>query len=152
MQKIYADAPKVNESPRPVLLYAGDAILISRTGNGLQLLIDGFTTYMEDKDMKINLKKTFTMTCRKGRPKRKTHYLKGIALAASESFTYLGVNFSSSDQMGTDVEAAKLKCIRSSEALCSFASKIGNKPIRELLAIYKGNVYLVSITEPLCGA
>lgn len=57
LQKINTDTPKVDHRLTPVLLYADDAVLISRTGNGLQHVIEGFTAYMEDKNMKINLKK-----------------------------------------------------------------------------------------------
>ena len=55
------DIPYIGSHPIPLLLYADDAVLIARTGRGLQLLIDNFSILMNNVELHPNFGKTFTM-------------------------------------------------------------------------------------------
>ncbi|XP_069057771.1 vomeronasal type-2 receptor 26-like [Pleurodeles waltl] len=63
-KKVTVDSPQVGEG-QSMLLYAGDAVLLSQTANGLLRLMDCFATFMEGRDVQVNLKETYTMICGK---------------------------------------------------------------------------------------
>lgn len=103
--------------------------------NGLQCLIEHFALYMSD--LQLNLKKTFVMTCRSNRLKNRQHHVGGAAINRVSTFSYLGSIFNRSGTWNTHIESCNLKCLRTTERIFRFSSKIGNKPIREILALYR---------------
>lgn len=148
LQKLEIDAPKVGVRPTPVLLYADDAVLITRTANGLQCLIEKFTQFMTEKDLLLNLTKTFVMTCGKNRARTRQHHVGVVKINRVSSFTYLGLFFNRNGTWGTHIKVSNLKILRTIEGIFRFVSKIGNKPTREILALYRSK----SITTACYGA
>lgn len=117
-------------------MYADDAVLISRTANGLQLLMDNFTSFMTEKHLKINLSKTLVMSCGKRKSRIKTHYIDGVCIERTSTFSYLGILFNSKGTWNSHINLCKLKFVKSVEAIFRFSQKIGKKPVREILKLY----------------
>lgn len=61
--KARKDRPKINSQEIPVLFYADDAVLIARTTNCFQSLLDAYNNVMGNLGLKTNRTKSFIMKC-----------------------------------------------------------------------------------------
>ena len=85
--------PFVGKRPTPLLLYADDAVILSRTRVGLIRYLRTFIDYCLDNKLTINYDKTKILVF------AKTHYryhwqLRGKQIQQINHFRYLGINFS----------------------------------------------------------
>lgn len=122
-----------------------DAVILSRTQNGLQETLYNFYYFMKDLDLRVNISKAFIMRCGHGIQKRKDIILEGNRVTPTKNFSYLGVLFSYNDTWNKAVVAKKLAFVTTTSALASFAKKLGRKPPLELIKIYKAKC-VTSIT------
>ncbi|KAJ1081551.1 hypothetical protein NDU88_001731, partial [Pleurodeles waltl] len=75
----------------PILLFADDSLLISKSPIGLQALIDRFKLFCLEYGLELNHKKTKLMAFRSGVRKKCTIRLDGDLLDKVSFIDYLGV-------------------------------------------------------------
>ncbi|KAJ1124512.1 hypothetical protein NDU88_002963, partial [Pleurodeles waltl] len=80
----------------PILLFADDSLLISKTPMGLQILVDRFKSFCWNFGLELNSKKTKLMVLRSGSRKKCTIRLDGAILDQVSSIDYLGVRLTDS--------------------------------------------------------
>ncbi|KAJ4448347.1 hypothetical protein ANN_10362 [Periplaneta americana] len=95
------DAPVIEDVNIPVLLYADDLTLCSKSVKGLQKGLDKLQIYSRDWGLKVNTEKTKTMTFKNGcvYSKTETWTYEGRALNNVKSFVYLGGAIERRDQV-----------------------------------------------------
>ncbi|KAJ1182124.1 hypothetical protein NDU88_007319, partial [Pleurodeles waltl] len=75
----------------PILLFADDSFLISKTPMGLQILVNRFNLFCLNYGLELNFKKTKLMVFRPGSRKKCSISLDGDPLDKVSSIDYLGV-------------------------------------------------------------
>ena len=73
------------------LMYADDAVLFSKTKQGLQCMLDKLSIYCKTWNLKVNTNKTKVMIFERGRKTYADFYFNGKKLDLVESFKYLGL-------------------------------------------------------------
>ena len=89
--KCVHNCPIIGGLHAPILLFADDSILISRTASGLQNLTVTFCAFLDDRGLEINVKKTKCMCIRNSKGKSYYFYAKGARLENVHSIDYLGI-------------------------------------------------------------
>ena len=72
-------------------MYADDAVLFSKTKQGLQIMLEKLSNYCNTWSLKVNTDKTKVMVLEKGRATDIQIYFKGKQLELVNSFKYLGL-------------------------------------------------------------
>ena len=72
-------------------MYADDAVLFSKTKQGLQIMLEKLSNYCNTWSLKVNTDKTKVMVFEKGRATDIQIYFKGKQLELVYSFKYLGL-------------------------------------------------------------
>ena len=83
----------IDNLPLFALLYADDAVIFSKSSNGLQNMLDKFNKYCKRWNLKVNVEKTKVMIFEKGRKTIADIYFDDEKLELIESFKYLGLTF-----------------------------------------------------------
>ena len=79
------------------LLYADDLIILSTSKYGLQSCLNKLVSYCGDNCLTVNLKKTkIVVFCNSGKVSTDKFYFNDVQIENSNSYTYLGIVFSSS--------------------------------------------------------
>ena len=94
------DIPRLGAVPVPALFFADDVVLMARTPEALQRLIDTFSSYCDGNLLQINVLKSKTLVAGKHarcRAKREEglaprFFVHGTQLESVQVFTYLGVD------------------------------------------------------------
>ena len=73
------------------LMYADDAVLFSKTKQGIQYMLDKLSLYCKTWNLKVNTNKTKVMIFERGRKAYAYFYFDGKKLDLVESFKYLGL-------------------------------------------------------------
>ena len=76
-----------------MLLYADDAVVIAKSPQALQSILDDIELYCRTWGLKINISKTKTMIFENGRRTTYDFYLNNVKLELVTSFKYLGIRF-----------------------------------------------------------
>ena len=95
LKDIESDSPEMNGRIIKCLLWADDAILISKSIDGLQKLLNGYENFCAYMGIEINLNKTKTMVFKKGArlSREEKWFLNGRQLEVVRSHKVLGVTF-----------------------------------------------------------
>ena len=139
LMRIGEDAPRVGKSRIPILLYADDAVLISRTHRGLQVLLDAYASFMTSLDLNINCGKSHTMVLGKGHQKAssKSFFCQGIKLLNVPFFNYLGITFDQQSNWKQLLLSKKMLLAKSAGAVHDFSRSLGKKHYRAFCEIYR---------------
>ena len=83
-----------NGSSISCMMYADDLILLSKSEEGLQSMLDKLQKFCESWELSINLKKTKCLTFQKKNKVRhtSTFYIQNTALENVAEYTYLGIS------------------------------------------------------------
>ena len=88
-----ADAPSLAEVAIPILLYADDLVIISKTHVGLQKLMDRLETFSQERGLTVNITKTKVVVFGSRTCLKKPITLNEMPIEQVESFKYLGLEF-----------------------------------------------------------
>ena len=83
----------IDNLPLFALLYANDAVIFSKSSNGLQNMLDKLNIYCKRWNLKVNVEKTKVMIFEKGRKTIADIYFDDEKLELIEAFKYLGLTF-----------------------------------------------------------
>ena len=115
------------------LQYADDLVLMSQTKEGLQRCLDKLQLYCTQWKLEVNTKKTkiliFNPT---GRKLQDSFLLNGYLLENVQSYTYLGVRFSSS---GSFSEAIRDLCGKSQKAIFKLKRCLGSVNVKPYMQL-----------------
>lgn len=105
----YIDAPRLNTTPIPALLYADDLALISESKCGLQTSLEVLEYFCSTKGLSVNLEKTKILVFNDNRSlsriaEEDKFMLDGKNVEVTDTYTYLGIIF---DSRKGDWKAAK---------------------------------------------
>ena len=103
------------------MLYADDLVLISKTKQGLQNLLNTLKVYTENWFMDVNMTKTKCLVFGLRKDIKTQLYFGSRSLENSGSYTYLGTTFSWN---GTFTQATKDLQEKGSKAMYGLLSKI----------------------------
>ena len=84
--------PKLADRPISILLYADDALILSRTPVGVRRALRSLAQYCKEACLTINYQKTKVMTFAK-RPKTRPWSINGRKIEQVHCFKYLGIVF-----------------------------------------------------------
>ena len=85
-------------------LYADDLVIIANSKEGLQKKLDGLGLFAKDKELTVNKKKSQVIIFNKaGRKGKENFTLDGIKLEVVQTYTYLGVEMTSSGSFSVAV-------------------------------------------------
>ena len=131
--------PLVGNRPTPLLLYADDTIILSRTRIGLLRYLRSFIDYCALNHLTINFEKTKIVVFAKARYKYQWK-VRGNSIEQVYHFKYLGVNFSYNNKWAYHLE----KVVKSSKAQLSLLAKFfhrkGNRNIPAAMKIYVAKI------------
>ncbi len=109
-----APGPTLAESEIKCLLFADDLVILSKTKEGLQQLLDIIETFSQTWALKMNLTKTKIMIFQKRpRCKENKHTFRAgqQVLQHTHEYTYLGLKISSTGSFNLAVNALKAKAL-----------------------------------------
>ena len=96
-----------------MLLFADDLVLISKTPDGLQALLDKLYNYCIDWQLNVNLNKTKIVVFSKRISKQDCVFLYGIdTIEIVESYVYLGILFSRNGKFKSALDAISNQATR----------------------------------------
>ena len=126
-----------NGSSISCMMYADDLILLSKSEEGLQSMLDKLQEFCESWELSINLKKTKCLTFQKKNKVRhtSTFYVQNTALENVAEYTYLGITINCNGSFRTALVDLRNKANR---AFFSLNSKFQFKklPIRICLKLF----------------
>lgn len=129
-------APKLADKSISVLLYADDAILLSRTRIGLNRLIGEFSAYCRREQLVINYQKTKIMVfARKHR--QYSWRMDNQTIEQVKAFKYLGIVFQSTGSWDVHQKCAKEKAAQSIKMLSRFFYTKGGRYIPAALEVFQ---------------
>jgi len=88
-----ADAPSLTGAAIPILLYADDLVIISKTQVGLQKLMDCLETFCQERGLTVNITKTKVVVFGSRTCLKKLITFNEMPVEQVESFKYLGLEF-----------------------------------------------------------
>lgn len=110
-----APGPTLTESEVKCLLFADDLVILSKTKEGLQQLLDVVETFSHTWALKINLAKTKIMIFQNRSRCRENKYIfraGNQVLQHTQEYTYLGLKLSSTGNFNLAVNELKAKALR----------------------------------------
>uniref|UniRef100_A0A670HL80 ribonuclease H n=1 Tax=Podarcis muralis TaxID=64176 RepID=A0A670HL80_PODMU len=129
-------APKLAEKPTSVLLYADDAVLLSRTKVGLKRLLREFSAYCRRDQLVVNHQKTKVMVF----ARRHRHHrweMDNQPIEQVKIFKYLGVVFQSTGAWEAHHKYAREKASQSAKILSRFYFTKGGRHIPAALEVFQ---------------
>ena len=131
--------PKIGSLPVPILLYADDMVLISRTKIGLKRLIQGCISYLHTTQLQLNFDKSKIIVFGKSwRPC--SWQFGGRAIQQVKSFKYLGILFHYKHQWSTHRIAALRTAKITTQAIIRFFYTQGAAYIPAALRVFNAKV------------
>lgn len=85
------------------------------------------------------------MACGPKLKKWKTFYIDNTPVDTVNTFYYLGVTFSGSGNRSYEIANGQSKMNRSAHGVFKFATKLGNCPIKDMIAIYKARSFATAM-------
>lgn len=119
LNEVNSHAPKLANLQLSNLLYADDAVLLSKTKIGLQRLMDATADYSVKNELVINNKKMKILAVRPGRLLKTAWVLNSERITKSKCHKYLGVTFNNNGRYKTQLEEQRKKGVALSFALSS---------------------------------
>jgi len=121
------------------LLYADDLVLISTTKEGLQKCIDATHKFTEDWHLSINLEKSKALIFNKqGNLIKEKLMLGNQTIQCTDSYTYLGLEFTSSGNFAKSIETLHNKSLKALYKLNKMTT--GNLNIKTILHIFDNTI------------
>lgn len=139
LQKIESHAPKLNQKPVPLLLYADDAVLLSLTSLGLKRLLSSLILYCECNKLSINYEKTKILVFSNGWKLEKWK-IRGQEIQQVKIHRYLGILFQSNLGWITHRTNAIKQAKCTSSAVARFYYQTGNQFIPAAIQIFQTKV------------
>ena len=131
--------PSVGNRSTPLLLYADDTIILSRTRIGLIRYLRSFIDYCVKNHLTINYEKTKIVVFAKARHKYPWK-VRGNLIEQVYHFKYLGINFSYNNKWAYHME----KIVKSSKGQLALLAKIfhqkGNRNFSAAMKIYAAKI------------
>lgn len=118
------------------MLYAGDAVLRTRTPKGLQTLLDAFNGFMTKRDLAMNNTKSYMMQVGSSSKRKYIFAVNGTRVPTCSTFSYLGVLLDHRLNWVALLNKKRREFTRENAALFGFANKMGSRPVAALLKIY----------------
>lgn len=126
------DAPAVQDTLVPSLMYADDIVLLSKTKQGLQKMLDSLAQFADERELVVNLSKTNVVifnddrTAFSNRNTMKFIY-KGNKIDITDQYTYLGIVF---NRNGTWKPAKRALLTSARKALFAMYQRIHDMDIK----------------------
>ena len=131
-----------NKKEIKYLLYADDLVLLTTNPNQLQLAINQLQVYANQSHLTVNTSKTKCMVFHAGACRRSTFYFNGTPLENVNTFTYLGVVFSTRLSAHKHVLHIISKC-NSRVGLLFSRLPLKELPLTTVLHVF--NIYILPI-------
>ena len=131
--------PLVGNRPTPLLLYADDTIILSRTRIGLLRYLRRFIDYCALNHLIINFEKTKIVVFAKERHKYQWK-VRGNSIEQVYHFKYLGVNFSYNNKWAYHLEKVAKSSKVQLTLLAKFFHRKGNRNILAAMKIYVAKI------------
>uniref|UniRef100_A0A803T0U9 ribonuclease H n=1 Tax=Anolis carolinensis TaxID=28377 RepID=A0A803T0U9_ANOCA len=128
--------PKLAERHLSILLYADDAVLLSRTQVGLKRALRALAKYCSVEQLHLNFQKTKIMEFAK-RPKNHTWRLDGHNIEQVSRFKYLGVFFHCTGNRKVHADYVAETAQKSSHAILKFLKTGGGHYIPAALKLFE---------------
>ncbi|XP_078518868.1 uncharacterized protein LOC144784041 [Lissotriton helveticus] len=131
------DAPKLNGSRVPAIMFADDTLLLSKTPMGIQRILDSFVAFCTDRGLEINATKTKFMVLNPSQKLRPNPLLGASRLERVSTFEYLGVTLNQTMSWGPHQTRANLKLVQSTGGIVRLMKSSTYRPLGPLIQIYK---------------
>ena len=118
-------------------LYADDLVIVANSKEGLQKKLNGLGLFAKDKELTVNKKKSQIMIFNKaGRKGKENFTLDGTKLELVQTYTYLGVEMSSSGSFSTAIREINNKARKALIPLIKTAAQF-RIPFERTLKLFK---------------
>lgn len=116
---------------------------VSRTANGLQTFSNGFNNFMLGLKLKVNQQKSFIMSCGPRHTKSKNVFIGSSPIENVLTFNYLSILLDTNGRWDRLMTQTAQKMEVDGDAIFRFTKQLGQKPIQEMLQLYKSKCLFV---------
>lgn len=132
----------------PILMFADDTLIISKTPSGLQRALQTFEVFCLDRGLEVNVSKTKFMALNPHKLFKGSIMLNNLPLEKVRVFPYLGLNIQRDLKWKQHIDLVALKHRQLTGALIAEHARSLTKPISPALQVYGMKV----MTSALYGA
>ena len=137
------DPVQLDKKPIPLLMYADDIVLLSKSQKGLQCALNVLSLYCHKWKLSINMKKTKIMIFNSRNDPSKKFFINSDQLAITGQYTYLGIIFTPSGSFKRAIDTLTLKATKAWNSISQNFSIWNGTPVKILLKLF------TSIAQPI---
>ncbi|XP_078503380.1 cystine/glutamate transporter-like [Lissotriton helveticus] len=106
---IESHAPKLGNVPVPIMQYADDIVLLSKTPVGLQRLVNMLVTYLTEENLELNKNKTKVLRITERKKLKYTWTINNSLLEEEDSYKYLGMTIERGNSLADEAVKASVQ-------------------------------------------